>query len=392
MRRVVLLIVALGLFGVGTAAGAAPAQMTPEPTTDTTEVQPPDDGDPAEPDPPEPAEPVITQQDVSSARSIGEAAALEIRRRIAAIASERVAAAVEIRDLEAGAVETSRENLVGGTYALQESGKYLDQIQFSYRELVDNLIAARRDYATSLLYSYLQEENLSIEGDLETKDGMEDAASDIYLEFVLNEKTEQMVESQKQLDGSSPAILRLADEQGEARLDLDDLRDLKIVAQKRFAESQVVVNGATALAYDWQFPVSGDGYNFIDSFLYPRYANGKYDHAHQGADIFAPYGTPLVAVERGILFKVGIGRIGGIKLWVLGESGTAYYYAHMSAFADISANGVLVEPGQVVGFVGDSGNARGTPPHVHFEVHPEAGKAVNPTAILRYAQERDGNG
>ncbi|MFV1989401.1 MAG: M23 family metallopeptidase, partial [Acidimicrobiales bacterium] len=275
---------------------------------------------------------------------------------------------------------------------LQQSGRYLDQIQFTYSELVDNLIAARRAYAKSLLYSYLQEVNVSIPGDLETQDGMDDAATDVYLEFVLTEKSDEMIESQKQLDSSDPQILRLADEQGEARLDLDDLRGLKVIAEKRFAESEVVVDGARALEYEWQFPVSGNEYNFVDSFLAPRYANGKYDHAHQGADIFASYGTPLVAVERGILFKVGIGRIGGIKLWVLGESGTAYYYAHMSAFAEISENGVLVEPGQIVGYVGDSGNARGTPPHVHFEVHPEAGRAVNPTSLLKYAQERDGNG
>ncbi|MFV1991163.1 MAG: hypothetical protein ACC652_10525, partial [Acidimicrobiales bacterium] len=106
MRRLVLLIVAVGLFGVGTAAGAAPNQMAPDPTTDTTEVQPPDNQDPAEPDPQEPAEPVITQQDVASARSAGEAAALEIRRRIAAIASERIDAAVDVRDDEAQGVES----------------------------------------------------------------------------------------------------------------------------------------------------------------------------------------------------------------------------------------------------------------------------------------------
>ena len=84
-----------------------------------------------------------------------------------------------------------------------------------------------------------------------------------------------------------------------------------------------------------------------------------------------------------MITKVGTDRLGGTKLWVIGESGTTYYYAHLSAFADGVADGVLVEAGTIVGFVGNTGNAATTPSHLHFEVHPGGGPAVDPTPIVK---------
>src|SRR3546814_10910881 len=92
-----------------------------------------------------------------------------------------------------------------------------------------------------------------------------------------------------------------------------------------------------------------------------------YEHAHQGTDILAPAGTPLLACERGIITRMGSDVLGGTKIWVKGESGTYYYYAHLSAFAEGMHDGKLVEPGEVIGFVGDTGNARAGPPHLHFQ-------------------------
>jgi murein DD-endopeptidase MepM/ murein hydrolase activator NlpD len=129
------------------------------------------------------------------------------------------------------------------------------------------------------------------------------------------------------------------------------------------------------------FPV-GDPHHFVDTFGAPRMVGTQYEHAHEGTDIFAPHGTELYAVERGVVARVGTDVLGGTKLWLTGASGVRYYYAHLSGYAEGIIEGSVVEAGDVVGYVGNTGNARSTPPHLHFEVHPGGGMAVNPYPIL----------
>jgi len=139
--------------------------------------------------------------------------------------------------------------------------------------------------------------------------------------------------------------------------------------------------GPTAIS-GFAFPVANP-HNFVDTFGAPR-SGGR---THEGNDIFAPYGTPLLACERGVVQKMGVNTLGGTKLWIAGESGTSYYYAHLSAYVAGLVDGTLVEPGNVVGYVGNSGDAITTPPHLHFEIHPGGGAAIDPFAILKAADE-----
>jgi len=143
-------------------------------------------------------------------------------------------------------------------------------------------------------------------------------------------------------------------------------------------------NGSQVYVEGFVFPVQGPT-EFIDSWGYPRMTGTSSAHWHQGADLFADRGTPLVAAESGVIQRLGQASLGGNKLWVKGDSGTEYYYAHLTAFAAGMADGVRVNGGDVVGYVGDTGNARGTPPHLHFEVHPNGGEAVNPYPLLKAA-------
>ncbi len=91
----------------------------------------------------------------------------------------------------------------------------------------------------------------------------------------------------------------------------------------------------------------------------------------------------------GIIFSVGYEKIGGNRLWLLDRQGNQYYYAHLSAFSTAAVNGAHVKAGEVVGFMGNTGDAEGTPTHLHFEVHPVSvlylgyDGAVDPTAYLK---------
>lgn len=102
---------------------------------------------------------------------------------------------------------------------------------------------------------------------------------------------------------------------------------------------------------------------------------------HEGIDIFARRGTPVLSSTEGIVTDVGTNRLGGLVVWVMGPGGQRHYYAHLDRQADVTA-GMRIAPGHVLGYVGDTGNARGTPPHLHYGIYDSAG-ARNPYPLLR---------
>jgi murein DD-endopeptidase MepM/ murein hydrolase activator NlpD len=102
---------------------------------------------------------------------------------------------------------------------------------------------------------------------------------------------------------------------------------------------------------------------------------------HEGIDIFARRGTPVVSSTEGIVVQVGSNRLGGLVVWVLGPGGQRHYYAHLERYADVEA-GLRIGAGRVLGYVGDTGNAKGTPPHLHYGVYAVGG-AINPYPMLR---------
>jgi murein DD-endopeptidase MepM/ murein hydrolase activator NlpD len=131
------------------------------------------------------------------------------------------------------------------------------------------------------------------------------------------------------------------------------------------------------------FPVYGDA-RVADDFGAPRRAIG----AHQGNDIFSAFGSPVLAVADGTLNRVGTLPISGNRLWLETARGDAFFYAHLSAFAPDAVSGSSVRAGTLLGFVGNTGDAEPTPPHVHFEIHPGAKRAIDPHAVLGAWQAR----
>ena len=103
--------------------------------------------------------------------------------------------------------------------------------------------------------------------------------------------------------------------------------------------------------------------------------------AHQGQDIFAPLGTPVVSATEGIVVRIGQNNLGGNVVVVTGPGFRSYYYAHLNSFAEQLEIGDTVQRGTVLGYVGKTGNARTTPPHLHFGVYTASG-AMNPMPLL----------
>jgi murein DD-endopeptidase MepM/ murein hydrolase activator NlpD len=102
---------------------------------------------------------------------------------------------------------------------------------------------------------------------------------------------------------------------------------------------------------------------------------------HQGVDIFARRGTPVTSATDGLVLRVGTLSLGGQIVAVLGPGGHVHYYAHLDRFGAF-ATGDFVREGDVLGYVGDTGNAKGTPPHLHYGLYTARG-AVNPHPLLR---------
>jgi murein DD-endopeptidase MepM/ murein hydrolase activator NlpD len=103
---------------------------------------------------------------------------------------------------------------------------------------------------------------------------------------------------------------------------------------------------------------------------------------HEGQDIFAPQGTPIYFATSGYVLKVGENTLGGQTVSVAGAGGRVYYYAHLDSYARNLHEGNYVTPRTILGYVGTTGNAAGTPPHLHFGVYVPGGGAINPLPLL----------
>jgi murein DD-endopeptidase MepM/ murein hydrolase activator NlpD len=105
------------------------------------------------------------------------------------------------------------------------------------------------------------------------------------------------------------------------------------------------------------------------------------DRVHEGQDIFAPKGTPVLSATSGYVYKIGENNLGGQTISVIGRGGRVYYYAHLDAYAPTLMEGDYVTTKTILGYVGTTGNAKGTPPHLHFGVYATGGP-INPLPLL----------
>lgn len=145
-----------------------------------------------------------------------------------------------------------------------------------------------------------------------------------------------------------------------------------LAAAKAQGKSGAAAGASSQATSGFICPMKPGRTSFIDSWGYAR-SGGR---AHKGTDLMADWNETIFAVADGSV-SIRSGGLGGKTLWLVADNGTAYYYAHMADWAVTSGR---VSRGQAVGYNGDTGNARGGHPHLHFEIHPggRGSAAVNP--------------
>jgi len=127
-----------------------------------------------------------------------------------------------------------------------------------------------------------------------------------------------------------------------------------------------------------RFPIAGPA-RYSHDWLYPRYGPGF--RFHLGTDVFAAHGTPVRAPVDGVARSATSG-LGGLTVKVVMPDGTYFYLAHLAGLAEGFTDGMPVATGDIVGYVGDSGNARGGAPHLHIGIYPHGGPPIDPKPVL----------
>jgi murein DD-endopeptidase MepM/ murein hydrolase activator NlpD len=251
----------------------------------------------------------------------------------------------------------------GSLQQAQQAGELLDQVARGDAGVVTTVKARRARLEA------LEETQANAEA---TRRRELDAAEDRQAAV-----TALRAEQQQLLADAKAELKRLVKEERERQRRLAALE----AARTAYLTSMPVAGGTTLAGAlpqgDYLFPVAGP-VQFANDWGFAR-PGGR---SHEGIDLFAARGTPVVAVADGTLFNVGWNGLGGWRLWVRDTSGNGFYYAHLDAYSPAAVEGAAVTRGTVLGYVGDTGDARGTPPHLHFEIHPGGGGPVPPYPIV----------
>jgi len=289
------------------------------------------------------------------------------------------------RDLVIRAYTSGQSGMIGSAFAassieeLVTSRALLDRAAEIELASLDNLDAVSRQADRSASELTVQRVDVA---------ASEDAAAVVVEEIAQLQQQQQDILARAD-DDLKAAIDRLDREIREKRIE-DDRRAKEKAERERAARrssgssststpsSGSAAGASSSATTGFICPVQGRT-SFIDSWGYPRSGGRK----HKGVDMFATRNTPLVAVVDGRV-KLSSNSLGGWTVHLYSDTGTVYYYAHLESQATDITSGQRVSRGTVVGYVGNSGNARYTSPHVHFEIRP-GGRAVNPYPTVRPA-------
>jgi peptidoglycan hydrolase-like protein with peptidoglycan-binding domain len=139
-------------------------------------------------------------------------------------------------------------------------------------------------------------------------------------------------------------------------------------------QPQVAALGTTAVA-SLPMPIL---FGVTPSNISPNFGDPRTNHPHQGEDLLAPKGTPIVSPTAAVVLRLESGATEGNGLYTSNPGGETFVYYHLDRYAEGIATGQVLAPGSLIGYVGDTGDAAGGPPHLHFEIHNNAGVPIDP--------------
>lgn len=325
---------------------------------------------------------------------------------LAAVLAVSLPVAATAQDLEAeleeaeGHVEELRGELADATEAYETTWAAIETLRVEQQELVQRAeeleaeLADARDAFTDRAVAMFKRGQSDTSLLLLAAEGPGEAADRAALLSALQtrdraraeaagalrralDQTEQLVadraarldELQAQLDRQRD---ELADDLGRAETVADDL-------EQRAQNRRRIDRGAQQGIYSCIFEPHRT--NFRDTFGAPR-SGGR---SHKGTDVFAVMGEPVLAFTDGVIARHSNGGLGGISVYLRGDDGNLYYYTHLQRIDANGAVGRRVQGGERIAYNGDTGNARGGAPHVHFEVKPGGGASINPYPWLAAA-------
>ena len=207
-----------------------------------------------------------------------------------------------------------------------------------------------------------------------------------YASSLLDSMRDSVKRLRKVRKAAPPKVVKRAESQASLTLALAAATQIRDQSQLGLLTAgyavQAFAAGSKIFVTGFVFP-EGDPHNFVDSFGAPRLAGTPQFHYHEGIDLMAAAGTPEFACERGIITKISQSSLGGNGFWLKGQSGTSYYYAHLESYAPGMVVGKVIDAGTTIGYVGSTGDAQASAPHLHFEIHPNGGPAVDPYPMLK---------